>query len=57
LVKALPYRPKVAGSIPVGVSGIFHCHNPSYHAVALVDSAFNRNKYQKYFLGVKAAVA
>ena len=40
---------KVAGSIPVGVIGIFH--GPG------VDSASNRNEYQKYFLGVKAAGA
>ena len=26
---------KVAGSIPNGVIGIFHCHNPSGHAMAL----------------------
>jgi hypothetical protein len=42
---------KVAGSIPDGVIGIFHCHNPG------VDSASNRNEYQEYFLGVKAAGA
>ena len=47
---------KIAGSIPAGVSGFFidikyfrmHC-DPG------VDSASNRNDYQKYFLGVKAA--
>jgi hypothetical protein len=38
---------KVAGSI-------FHWLNPSG---AEVDSASNRNKYQEYFLGVKAAGA
>jgi len=49
---------KVAGSIPAGVSGFFidikyfrsHC-GPG------VDSASNRNEYQEYFLGVKAAGA
>jgi hypothetical protein len=31
-------------------------HNPSGRTMALgVDSAFNRNEYQEYFLGVKAA--
>ena len=40
---------KVAGSIPAGVSGSFRSHySPG------VDSASNRNKYQEYFLGVKA---
>ena len=47
---------KVAGSIPVGVIGIFHCHK--ILPIALwVDSASNRNEYQEYFLGVKAAGA
>jgi len=44
---------KVAGSIPAGVSGFFidiqYCPG--------VDSASNRNEYQEYFLGVKAAGA
>jgi hypothetical protein len=48
VVKALRYKP-VAGSIPDGVIGIFH--GPG------VDSASNRNEYQVYFLGVKAAGA
>jgi hypothetical protein len=43
---------KVAGSILDGVTGIFHWHNPSG-----VDSSSNRNEYQEYFLGVKAAGA
>jgi len=47
---------KVAGSIPDGVIGIFHWHNPSGRTMALgVDSASNRNEYQECFLGVKAA--
>ena len=37
---------KVAGSIADDVNGIFE-----------VDSASNRNEYQEYFLGVKAAGA
>ena len=48
------YR-KVAGSIPHGDIGIFHWHNPSDRPG--VDSASNRNEYQEYFLGVKAAGA
>ena len=49
---------KVTGSIPNGVIGIFHCHNPSgAHCGPGVDSASNRNEYQEYFLGVKAACA
>jgi hypothetical protein len=47
---------KFAGLILDGVIGIFHWHNPS----ALWPrggSGFNRNEYQEYFLGVKAADA
>ena len=48
----------VVGSIPAGVGGFFvdiesfrsHC-GPGF------DSASNRNEYQEYFLGVKAAGA
>jgi len=45
---------KVAGSIPDGVIGIFHTHNPyrPHHGPG-VDSAPNRNEYQEYFLGRK----
>ena len=35
LVGALPYKPKVAGSILVGFSVIFHWHNPSGRTMAL----------------------
>jgi len=43
---------KVAGSIPAGVIKSFRSHyDPG------VDSASNRNEYQEYFLGVKAAGA
>jgi len=45
---------KVAGSIPDGVIGIFHWHNPSSRPG--VESVSNRNEYREYFLGgVKAA--
>ena len=43
---------KVAGSIPDGIIGIFHWRNPSAPGV---DLASNKNEYQEYFLGVKAA--
>jgi len=49
---------KVAGSIRAGISGFFidvksfrSRYGPG------VDSASNRNEYQEYFLGVKAAGA
>ena len=42
---------KVAGSIPDGVIGIFHRHNPS--DCPEVDSASNINEYQEDFLGGK----
>ena len=49
---------KVAGSIPAGVSGFF-IDTKSYrsHYGPGVDSASNRNEYQEYFLGLKAAGA
>ena len=46
---SIPDR-KDAVSIPDGVIGIFHRPNPP-------DSASNRNEYQEYFLGLKAAGA
>jgi hypothetical protein len=48
---------KVAGSIPDGFIGIFPWPNASGLYDPGVDSASNRNEYQKYFLGVKAASA
>ena len=49
---------KVAGSIPAGVSGFFiGIISFRSHYGAGVDSACNRNEYQEYFLGVKAAGA
>jgi len=49
---------KVAGSIPAGVSGFFiDIKNFRSHYGPGVDSASNRNEYQKYFFGVKAAGA
>jgi hypothetical protein len=49
---------KVVGSIPDGVIWFFHSHNPSGRPMAPgVDSASNRNEYQKCFMGVKSAGA
>jgi len=47
---------KVTGSIPAGVSGfLIDIKSFRSHYGPGVDSASNRNEYQKYFLGVKAA--
>jgi len=49
---------KVAGSIPGGFSGFFiDIKSFRSHYGPGVDSACNRNEYQEYFLGVKAAGA
>ena len=49
---------KVAGSIPAGVSGFFiDIKSFRSHYGPGVDSASNRNEYQEFFLGVKAAGA
>jgi len=49
---------KVVGSIPGSVSGFF-INRKSFrsHYGPGVDSAYNRNEYQEYFLGVKVAGA
>ena len=49
---------EIAGSIPAGVSGFFiDIKSFRSHYGPGVDSASNRNEYQQYFLGVKAAGA
>ena len=49
---------QVAGSIPDGVSGFFiDIKSFRSHCGPVVDSASNRNDYQEYFLGLKAAGA
>ena len=49
---------KLAGSIPAGVTGYFiDIKSFRSHYGPGVDSASNRNEYQEYFLGVKAAGA
>jgi hypothetical protein len=35
LVEALRYKSKIAGSIPDGITGIFHGHNPSGRTMVL----------------------
>ena len=49
---------KVTGSIPAGVSGFFiYIKYFRSHDGPGIDSASNRNEYQEYFMGVKAASA
>jgi len=49
---------KVAGSIPAGVIGLFIDIKSFWsHYGPRVDSSSNRNEYQDYLLGVKAAGA
>ena len=49
---------KVVGSIPAGVSGFFiGIKSFRSHYGPGVDSVSDRNEYQEYFLGVKAAGA
>ena len=49
---------KDAGSIPAGVIGIFiDIKSFRSHYGPGIDSASNRNEYQKYFLRIKAAGA
>ena len=45
---------KVAGSIPDGVTAIFHSHNPSGRTMVLVlTQPLTQKGYQEYFLGAK----
>jgi hypothetical protein len=48
---------KVAGSIPDGVMEFFIDINPDRTMALGVDSPYNRNEYQEYFLAVNAAGA
>jgi len=49
---------KVAASIPAGVIGFFiDIKSFRSHYGSGVDLSFNRNEYQEYFQGVKAAGA
>ena len=51
-------RRKLAGSIPACVIGfLIDIKSFRLHYGPGVDSASNRNEYQEYFLGVKAAGA
>ena len=57
LLRCCATNRKVAGSIPA-VSGFFiDIKSSRSHYGPGVDSASNRNEYQEYFLGVKAAGA
>jgi len=55
-LKCYATNQKIAGSIPVGISGFF-IDTKSFrsHYGPGVESASNRNEYQGYFLGIKAA--
>ena len=58
MIKVLCYKWEVAGLIPAGVSGFFiDIKSFRSHYGPGVDSASNRNEYEAYFLGVKAAGA
>jgi len=58
VVKVLCYKSEGRWFDPSGVSGFFiDIKSFRSHYVPGVDSACNRNEYQQYFLGVKAAGA
>ena len=58
MLKCYATNQKVAGSIPASVSGFFvDIKSFRSHYGPGVDSASNRNEYQEFFLGVKAAGA
>jgi hypothetical protein len=58
VVKVLRYKSEGRWFDPRWCHGIFIDINSSDRTMALgVDSASNRNEYQEYFLGVKAAGA
>jgi len=57
-IRIPPHPSQTAGSIPAGVIGFFiNIKSFRSHHGPGVDSACNRNEYQEYFLGVKAAGA
>jgi hypothetical protein len=58
VVKVLRYKSEGRWSIQDGVMEFFIDINPSDRTMVLgVDTASNRDEYQKYFLGVNAAGA
>ena len=58
LLRCCATNRKVSGSIPAGVSGfLIDIISFRSHSGPGVDSASNRNEYQEYFMGVKAAGA
>ena len=57
LVEALRYMSRVAGSIPDGVSGLFHWHNPSGRTMALATTQrLTEMSTRNISWGLKAAV-
>jgi hypothetical protein len=57
VVEALRYKPEGRWINPDGAAGFFHWQSFRPHYYPGVDSASNRNEYQQYFLGLKAAGA
>ena len=58
MINVLCYNPKVAGSIPDGVIGIFHRHNPFDRNVALGSTQrLSEMSTRSISWGVKAAGA
>jgi hypothetical protein len=58
LVEALRYKPDVAGSIPDGLTGIFHWHNTSGRSMALwLTQLLKEMSTKNISWGVKAAGA
>jgi len=58
LLRCCATNRKFTGSIPAGVIGFFFdIKSFRSHYGPEVDSASNKNEYQEYFLGIKAAGA
>jgi len=59
MVKLLYYKSEGRWLDPSWCQWIFHLHKKNFrsHYGSGVDSVSNRNEYQEYFLGVKAAGA
>ena len=50
--EALRYKSKLAGSIPDGVIGMFHCLNPSGRTMAMESTQPLTEVSKEYLLGV-----
>ena len=58
MVEAMRYNPEVAGSIPDGINGIFHWHNPSGRTMALgLTQPMTEMSTRNISWGLKAVVA